>query len=208
MQADPTPTHPAPPDVAGLNTAQWRGLARLGDALARDDAPDAEALVQSWRLTTRLAAQTEALRALVNEHLAHDLTGWIAAAGSFVEREQPGAAMLDLLVTVAHLHRNGTLKRLRELSDILTGLGEGVETDALLAGLVRLSRGSALSRLSAWGEAIEAAAETATEAPADGGLFGLLRTLRDPNVQRSLQMLARIPEHLREVEHPDGATPP
>jgi uncharacterized protein YjgD (DUF1641 family) len=182
-----------------LSERQWTGLAKLGEALADPEAPSVEELRQAWRTTVGATRAAETLSRFVREHLAAELTGVLAEATEVVDRHEPFAALGELLSTLDHLRRNGSLARVRDLSDTLAGLSEGLEADTLIAASIAGSRRSSLSQMSALSEAIDAAVETGTQGGDDqGGVLGLLKTLRDPGVQRALRMLARVPERLHE----------
>jgi hypothetical protein len=91
----------------------------------------------------------------------------------------------------------GTLARLCTLSDSLSDLSEGLELDALVARWIARAESTPLSRIGALTKATDAAVQSGMhDAAGEGGLLGLLRTLRDPAVQRALKVLARGTEQL------------
>lgn len=132
------------------------------------------------------------LDAFAAEHLAGPATKWTTDVTAFaVENDLDGTAR-DLVQTLALWHRNGTFERLRELSELLEPNGD----EAALAGAV----GEGASRLrNGLGRLLVALAQAdrAADDEHDGGVTGLIRLLRDPDVQHGLRLLALLPGQLR-----------
>jgi uncharacterized protein YjgD (DUF1641 family) len=180
-----------------LSERQWAGLAKLGDALADEQAPSAEELLQAWQVTVSATRVLSEVTRFAERHLAKELTGSLVEATALFERHEPVAALGELMVTLDHLRRNGSLARLRIVSDSLNDLGEGVSIDTLVAAWIERAETTPLSRFSVLTEAADAAVESGMhESTGEGGLIGLLRTLRDPAVQRALKVLASGTERL------------
>ena len=197
---------PSEVTIPELSAEQWRGLAKLaesttealGEAFSGDDAPTAEEIRQYVQLLRRLMEIMAAVRAFVGTDLAGELTGASIKAMAFSRENDLPAAVGDALLTVSHLHRNGTFARVREISDQVAGLTSGVETDALVAAIVERVSASPLSRTGAMTRTVEDVVEgVEDEQPDLGGLRGLLHMLQDEEVQRGLVTLASVPGKLQ-----------
>ena len=149
-------------------------------------------LQQHARTADRLLTQLEAISTFVDQHLAGKLVELGVEMGQLWADTEADTSLREALETLAVLRRNGTLRRLRDASDQLDALasdfvqvgsdGKGgmVEVVALLLNLLR---------------ALDQAARSAPTAK--GGLGGLLKLLRDPEVQQGMEVIARLPAALQ-----------
>jgi hypothetical protein len=123
-------------------------------------------------------------------------------AADFARREALGESLQDLLHTLGHLHRNGSLAWLRDMSDYL----EDLEQQRLPGSLAGQGIGSAASLSDRARKLLQGVHSAMDDAASDadhlGGVKGLLHLLRDPEVQRGLRALAVLPTYLEGGKQP------
>lgn len=155
-----------------------------------------EELKQDLQRVRNLLDKADYLAEFTSKHLAGPLVGWSVQAASFAEREQLSESVTDVLETLGHLHRNGTLSQLREVSDYLQ-LREQRQLLSDLAGEGIDSLGSLPARAGQLLGGVQAALDDAKEDAGHlGGIKGLLHLLRDPEVQQGMRALAVLPSYL------------
>ena len=149
----------------------------------------------------RLLDKAELFSEYAADHLAGPAVRWSVDAAEFAQREALGESIKEAMQTLDHLHRNGTLVWLRDISDYL----EDREQQRLLGSLAGSGIGGAANlpeRARKLLHGVQAAMDDAAgDADHLGGLSGLLHLMRDPEVQRGLRTLAVLPSYLE-----DGGT--
>lgn len=140
--------------------------------------------------------KADVLGAYVSENFAGPAVGWSVEAVDFARREELSDSLVDVLKTVGHLHRNGTLSWLREISDTvelrrLARLLDGVAGDGVSSAASISERARTLFK------GVQDAMHDAEEDSGHlGGIGGLLHLLRDSEVQQGLRALAVLPTYL------------
>jgi uncharacterized protein YjgD (DUF1641 family) len=103
----------------------------------------------------------------------------------------------ELIETVRHLSANGTLRRIRVAGDLLNVALQGVDVEAASAAAVAHNAGvsvdGARKVLRSLGEALDDAHRDEHRL---GGYRGLVRLLRDPEVQVGLRALSVLPVYI------------
>jgi hypothetical protein len=184
-------------DNADLLAESIRSLAPLLGALSEklNGLPLAELKSDLNRLHA-LMDKADLLGAYATEHFAGPAARWSVDAADFARREALGESLQDLLQTLGHLHRNGSLAWLRDISDYL----EVREQRRLLGGLAGQGVSDAASLPDRARKLLQGVQSAMDDAAADadqlGGVKGLLHLLRDPEVQRGLRALAVLPTYL------------
>jgi len=180
-----------------LTGQQWQGLAVLGDAVARSGY-DADTLIEAMRLEIETVTRLASLLQFLTGPAAGPITRSIVATTSFAVSNDLMAAASDAAVTLSKLHRNGTLKALRDWSEEANHAVHALDWDKLaseaLPGAARNGTPS-LSRVA--GAVRQAAKDADADAGQLGGLTGLLHMLRDPEVQHGMRTLMVLPGYLR-----------
>ncbi len=147
-----------------------------------------------------LLDKAELLGAYATEHLAGPTVRWSVDAANFAQREALGDSLKDLLQTLSHLHRNGSLAWLRDISDYL----DEREQQRLLDSLAEQGIGDAAAlpgRARTVLHGVQAALDDAAQDAGHlGGVKGLLHLLRDAEVQRGLRALAVLPTYLQKQD--------
>jgi Protein of unknown function (DUF1641). len=170
---------------------------------AAEDAP-LERWVQHLGTADRLLTQARALSQFVDQHLAGELTEMAVKLTALAQETDAEATVTDALRAVARMRQNGTLQRLVDLSDHVALFAETVDTGALVGDLVNKADGSSLVNLLAQAlrtsgvvaKAIEDA-QKQSETGKSGGFGGLIKLLKDPEVQRSMRLAAYIPAYIK-----------
>jgi hypothetical protein len=174
-------------------------LARLPETL---NGLPLEELKQDVERLHRLMDKTDLLGEYVAEYFAGPAVRMSVDAADFARREALGESLRDLLQTLGHLHRNGSLAWLRDISDYL----EDREQQRLLGSLAGQGIDGAASLTARTHKLLRGVQSAMDDAAADadqlGGVKGLLHLLRDADVQRGLRALAVLPAYLE-----DGNTP-
>lgn len=168
-------------------------LARLGrmplDALEQE----ASALIGQVRRLSRLAD-------FIEQNLGGELAENAVRIAEFVRQEGTEDALRDLLLQLGRLHRSGLLTHVGDLAESAVTLTRDIDVEALAEALAR-SRPAAFAErvvdgLQALSSALAEAERDAEARAPNGGVGGLLKLLRDEEVQRSLHLLLRLPAHL------------
>lgn len=148
----------------------------------------------------RLLDKAELFSDYATAHLAGPAVRWSVDVTEFAQQEALGESLKDLLQTLGHLHRNGSLAWLRDISDYL----EDGEQQQLLGSLVRGDIAGAANLPERARELLQGVQAAMDDAAGDsehlGGISGLLHLLRDPDVQRGLRTLAVLPTYLEGKE--------
>lgn len=154
-------------------------------------------------LKADLAAAFKTLRRVrllgdfVDEHLAGALTSNVVHTSEFLQRNQTDQALIDMLVLLGRMHRNGTLSSLGDFSDYLAGLTEGTDPESLAGNMVQDAPHRRLEQLMRWVHSVESAMQEIEDDDAQlGGFSGLMHLLRDKEVQKGLHMLSILPTYL------------
>lgn len=141
---------------------------------------------------SRWIKQLQALETFARDHLSGPATQWVDQMTAFGAEHEVDAALKDALVTLSHMHRNGSFARLRELSGLFADKQDGSAlADIAGDGVDQLRDG--IGRILRAIDQADHVADTADE----GGIAGLIRMLRDPDVQHGLRLLALLPGQLR-----------
>ncbi|MEJ2347433.1 MAG: hypothetical protein P8090_18970 [Gammaproteobacteria bacterium] len=182
---------------------QLPAIARTLSGVAKDGY--AGDLQQQLRELLSVVRTVNALSGFVREHMTPAAVDSLVSAGRFLEDHQADEAFMDLLRTVGHLHRNGTLEAIRGLSDYLSASVASLDREALMENLMEELRDSGLTRVLRLLEGFDsAAAESRRDGGHYGGVSGLFHLLREPRVQEGLRMLAVLPGYLERTARPAG----
>ena len=185
-------------DNADLINGLLTQLPALTEALSgqlKDRSP-AE-LQRQWTELMSVVQSVNAVSDFVREHLTPSTIETVVRAGQFLQDHQTDEALLDLLRTVGHLHRNGTLNALCELSDYVSASVTPLDRGALVENLLQELQDSSLARMLRLAESFDqAVAESRRDDGHYGGVSGLFHLLREPQVQEGLRMLATLPNRL------------
>lgn len=172
-------------------------------------AVDWQRLRKHAQTADRLLTQLEAVSAFVEQHLAGKLVGLSVELGQLWADTEADASLREALETLATLRRNGTLRRLRDASDQLDALLGSVNLDALASDFVQVGgdgKGGMVEVVVLLLGLLRALDQAARSAPmAKGGLGGLLKLLRDPQVQQGMEVIARLPVALKRDTRADAA---
>lgn len=150
----------------------------------------------------------QAINEFYQQNLAAGVTEGLAELGAVWQQTGLDAALLDAARTLGALHRDGTFKRLRDASSLLSDVTQNSDLDALTAGAIKELEGmrslaqipALLKMLNELAQAWQQSATEITEPEAPkGGLVGLVKLLRDPVVQEFLQRIIVTAQHM---EHP------
>lgn len=159
-------------------------------------------LQQHAQRLDRLLVQLDAVATFVDDHLADKLTGLGVELGALWAQTEADATLRESLETLAALRRNGTLRRLRDASDQLDALVRSVDLDALASDFVKVDAGGKGGLAQVVG-LLRALDQVVQQAPsARGGLGGLVKLLRDPEVQQGMEVIARLPAALKQTGAP------
>ncbi len=162
----------------------------------------AKELLEALKTLGTLLAKMHALEAFLGGEAGQDLVSALRRAGNLWEETRADETLAKTLRLLARLEEDGSLERLAVLSRWFALLEETVDPLALTGDLVRAGRDNPLLSLPArLGRSAEAVVQTLEETPPEktGGLGGLYRMLRDPEVQRGLRVLAVLPARLKEA---------
>lgn len=168
-------------------------LARLGRMPLETLGREASGLIDQVRRLSRLAD-------FVEQSLSGELAENAVRIAEFVRREDTEDALRDLLMQLGRLHRSGLLTRVGDLAESAAALTRDIDIEVLAETLAR-SRPAAFAErivdgLQALRSALAEAERDAEAGAPNGGVGGLLKLLRDEEVQRSLHLLLRLPAHL------------
>ena len=162
-------------------------------------------LQRQWTELMSMVQSVNAVSGFVREHLTPSTIETVVRAGQFLQDHQADEALLDLLRTVGHLHRNGTLNALCELSDYVSASVAPVDRGALVENLLQELQDSSLARMLRLAEGFdEAVAESRRNGGHYGGMGGLFHLLREPQVQEGLRLLATLPSRLQDTGRSAG----
>lgn len=167
---------------------------------------------QNIATADRLLTELHALREFVDSNLAGELTAAIVKLTALAEETDAQGTLSDAFRTIARLRANGTLQRLVDISDYVAAFSDNADVGDLVGGLVDKASGSSLVDVAARtlrtprlvGEAIEDARQQ-LDSGKDGGWGGLLRLLKDPEVQRSIRMYAHISAYIQKAQAKSAA---
>lgn len=147
-----------------------------------------------------LLEKADLLGEYLSANLAGPAVGWSVDLFDFARREAVLESIQEGLVTLGHLHRNGTLKWLRDSSDYLDIL----EQKRLLSSLAEDGIEGLGDIPEQARKVLIGAREALKDADADadhlGGIKGLFHLLRDPEVQQGIRALAVLPAHLTDTK--------
>jgi uncharacterized protein YjgD (DUF1641 family) len=163
---------------------------------AAGDAP-LERWKQHAATLDRLLLQARALGEFVDRHMAGELTRLVVELTALSEETDAEATAAEALRALARMRRNGTLQRLADLSDHLAAFADNVDTGALVGDLVDKASHSPLvdqlARATTTASRVARAVETVGPLPArGGGLGGMIKLLKDPEVQHGLRVAAAV----------------
>lgn len=159
-------------------------------------------LLEALGALSALVPRAQALGEFLAGPAGEDLVTALCRAGDLWEETRADETLPRALRLLARLEEDGSLERLADLSRWLALLGETLDPGALAGDLVRANRENPLLALPArLGRSAETVARTLEDTPPEtrGGLTGLYRLLRDPEVQRGLRVLAVLPARLRDA---------
>ncbi|MET0028090.1 MAG: DUF1641 domain-containing protein [Candidatus Thiodiazotropha sp.] len=175
----------------------------IGTLTEQIDRQPWQQIKQDQQRLHELLDKVEILQTTMRQQFAGPAVRWSVDAVNFAQQETLGESIKDLLQTLGHLHRNGSLAWLRNTSDYLDR-----DTQAqLLAELTSPQVADRAAGIPAKArrllQQLQAAVDDASQdTPNLGGIKGLIHLLRDPEVQRGLRVLAVLPGFL------DGNTQP
>lgn len=186
-----------------------QSITLLKPLFARMFEPGNEVAWAHWKqhvaTADRVLTQIRQVSEFYDQHLTGEMTEKIVALTALVQETDADDTLADALRALAHLRRNGTLQRMVDLSDHAAGLAETVDTGALIGSLVQKTDQAALTDLLARAHNIVPALQilsVAVKAVEDarrqpdtrkaGGLGGLIALFKDPQVQRSIRLVADI----------------
>lgn len=145
------------------------------------------------------------LARFTEKYLAGDLAGLSVKLGEIWADTEADKVLREVLETAAALRKDGTFRRLRDLSSQFDMLVRSVDVDGLAADMVHISHqdeDGSFTDLLRFGVALLRALNQAVHAEDDkvrlGGFSGLLRMLRDPEVQQGMKVFARIPQKIKQ----------
>jgi len=144
------------------------------------------------------------LARFTEKYLAGDLTELSVRLGEIWADTEADEVLREVLETAATLRKNGTFRRLCDLSSQFDSLVNSVDLDSLAAEMVGSDGQDAqggLTDLLRLGAALLRALDQAIHAGDDkarlGGFSGLLKMIRDPAFQQGMQVFARIPQEIK-----------
>jgi uncharacterized protein YjgD (DUF1641 family) len=183
-----------------LTDEQWNGIAVLGEAIAKSGVSAqefADALGREMAMVEKAAAFAEFL----SGPAAPEITASIVNTSGFLQREDILPAARDALLTLAELHRNGTLSALRNWSGQISAARESIDLDSIADDAMPGMVDNGATRI---GDLLKAVEQATDEADNDrrhlGGISGLLHMLRDPEVQHGMRTLMVLPGYLRRAD--------
>lgn len=155
----------------------------------------------------RLLTQLQALSEFVETRLAGELTGALVNLTALAQETEAEATLAEVLRALSGMRKNGTLQWLLDLSDHAMAFSETADTAALVGDQVRKADGGALVNglvqalraTQLLSKAIDAAREP-PPAGKGGGFAGLIRLLRDGDVQQSLRLAGRVTAELKKAD--------
>ncbi len=166
MTAEST-TNPA--DNA-LSTEQWQALGRLADRYQG----------------------AEQVGQFVSREFGGTATELMLETAELLQDPRLGNTLREVIETMTVLAESGILKKLRELALFVSESETYLDTDELVGSLIRNLRKLPVATLgAAWRDA-----NIASEHKAAGGWGGLLRIMRDPEVQTGLVVMGRFLDEL------------
>lgn len=182
-----------------LTESQWHGLAILGDAIAQSGATPEEislALTSELTMLRKLSAFVE----FFSRGPASEATAAIVDATQFAVDNDVQDSLKDMLVTMGTLHKNGTLKFVRDWSQDAVDAANALDWEQVAGEQITgLARGKAPS-VGALISAVNAATNDADQDQKHlGGIGGLLHMLRDPEIQHGMRTLMVLPGYLRKA---------
>ncbi|MHB0992311.1 MAG: hypothetical protein ACYC3O_04865 [Burkholderiales bacterium] len=167
-----------------------------------------ETLRQQMAAFQHVVDTLQAINEFYQQNLAAGVTEGLVELGGVWQQTGLDAALLDAARTLGALHRDGTFKRLRDVSSLLSGVMQNSDLDELTAGTIKQLEGmrglaqipALLQMLNELAQAWQQSATEIAEPDAPkGGLVGLVKLLRDPVVQEFLQRIIVTAQHM---EHP------
>lgn len=192
-----------------------QSIALLKPMLASLFEPGRDTTWMKWKqhvaTIDRLLTQIRQVSEFYDQHLAGEMAAKVAGLTELVQETDADHTLADALHALARLRRNGTLQRVVDLSDHAAGLAESVDAEALIGSLVQktdqavltddlraLARNlaPALHIVSVAVQVVEQARKQPDTRKA-GGLGGLIALFKDPQVQRSIRLVADIGAALR-----------
>lgn len=142
----------------------------------------------------------------IDTHLAGELTAGAVSAAEFVHDNATDKAISELLIMLGQLHRSGLLANAGRWAERLAGLTDGMDVASSTSQLVNKVPGQSLEQLRRLiHSAQDAVADVGPDGKDLGGITGLMRLLRDKDVQKGLRLLAVLPteigRHLENDKH-------
>lgn len=141
-----------------------------------------------------LLRKARLIAGFIEDKLAGELTGRAVGLAEFMQRNQTDEAVAEALVQLGRVYRSGMLARLGDLADYVAGQEEGGDFEAQLGSLVKALPKDAIGQsLHFLHSAEQAMADAQKDEENLGGYAGMLRLLRDKEVQKGLRMLSVLP---------------
>ncbi len=144
------------------------------------------------------------LARFAEKYLAGDLTELSVRLGKIWADTEADEVLREVLETASSLRKDGTFRRLRDLSSQFDMLLRSVDIDDMAADLVHtnLQDGEdSFIDLLRFGVVLLRSLDQVVHAESDkarrGGFSGLLRMIRDPEVQQGMKVLAKIPQEIK-----------
>ncbi len=207
-----------PPDVGSVQAADHPGEggepleeAVLQEAI-EENPEEVARLIERLGLVNELLDATEVVTSAMDDRMVRDLSGTSATLASAADAAatdgvvvlgesvgENGADLAAALETLAEMQRDGTMDELRELTDVLSLAGDALDDEMVrrLAGtganLGGLADAAADERTLRGIERMLTAVGEADAADPEGvGAIGLIRALRDSEVQMGLGYVIAI----------------
>lgn len=168
--------------------SKW--LEQLAELPLDEIKTDVEAL---FILLRKLRSVTE----FIDTHLAGELTAGAVNVAEFVHANATDKAVSELLIVLGQLHRSGLLADAGRWAEQLAGITDGMDVAASTSQLMNKVPGQSLEQLR---QLIHSAQDAVADVQRDGkdlgGITGLMRLLRDKDVQKGLRLLAVLPAEI------------
>jgi uncharacterized protein YjgD (DUF1641 family) len=164
-------------------------------------------LLRAARTLLEILSKVQALTDFLQGAAGKDLVAALRRMGDLWEETRADESLIALLQLLRRLQEDGNLQRLGDLSEQIGLLTETVDLPSLLGSLVQENRnnpllesvGAAIHLSKALAQALAESSEHAAKGDHQGGLRGLYRTLKDPEVQRGLRVAATLPVYVEKT---------
>lgn len=163
-------------------------------------------LPQTMQLLGILLPRLQALEDLIQGPVGADLVAQIKKLGDLWEETRADESLVAALRLLRQLEEDGNLRRLANLSRQIGLMAETIPLDPLLGQLIQeTEKGSLVTSMSLLLHSSKALAHALAEADEHqarskvGGLAGLYRMLKDPDVQRGMRVIAALPVYLQKA---------